>query len=432
MLLLQVKDTKLHDRWLALDSCVVQYLPLVGGGDSPWYVDKDHEWPYQNGSEKAPFVRIHDAVMAAEPNDIIVIAEGIYQEPLVIDKPGLKFHTRNGRRVTLSGGDLLRVVTIDANDGSPVHFNGFIIEDGDSPDNGGGVYCKTGSVDFVDCIIRNHKAANGGGMAIEPGCEVTLTECHIGNNEAAGNGGGIYASGQNTLTIQSCEVFNNTAQADGGGLYGHATIKGTPHYTGDSVCSQFRANTAHQAGGAVYAAEEESSITNCIFSGNRGNTGGAAVLVADSASVSIYQCTFIGNLIVNQGDFGVAIHSQADASVILRNSILWDRDGLELYPMSMISEDPDKPVQYCNIKGASSLLGSTSGLHIIDEDPQFWVSGYWTGDNRWIDGNYRLKNNSPSINAGDPNPDPNNPIDAALDRGGLDHGAYAGTREAGA
>ena len=113
-------------------------------------------------------------------------------------------------------------------------------------------------------------------------------------------------------------------------------------------------------------------VTNCSFSGNR--SGNGAALACDSQG--------------HPSELEVANSILADGG-----GEIWNDDG------SVIS------IRYSDVEGGWEGEGN------IDVDPCFVEAGYWDvngtpeegDDDFWVDGDYRLWEGSPCIDAGDPN-----------------------------
>lgn len=134
------------------------------------------------------------------------------------------------------------------------------------------------------------------------------------------------------------------------------------------------------------------TIINCLIAGNRGdgihmveNLQGNDVQFNE---VNITNCTIVGNM-----KHGICVNHP-----VVVNSIIRD-NGFENNLAQIVSEFP--AVCYSN----SMCL--VSGKGNIDIDPGFVVSGYWANTDEsnkavWIHGDYHLGEQSPCINAGDP------------------------------
>ena len=132
-------------------------------------------------------------------------------------------------------------------------------------------------------ITNGNVPDNGGGILVDDGATLTLTNCTVTGN-IAGAGGGIFLSGNNTVAIYNCIFSTNSATNSGGAIdnetNGTLTING----------SVFTANSASR-GGAIFNNFGTNLLDQCTFSGNSAEDGGAianfdSVLTASGLSVS--------------------------------------------------------------------------------------------------------------------------------------------------
>ena len=108
------------------------------------------------------------------------------------------------------------------------------LQNGNNPttggiDGGGAIYCAGGKLTADDVLIENCKAKYGGGIYLNGSSGMTLTNCHIRNNEVTnGDGGGInfkYGTYSGSYTITGGNISDNKVkmtgsvnQYSGGGL----------------------------------------------------------------------------------------------------------------------------------------------------------------------------------------------------------------------
>ncbi|MBP7049893.1 MAG: right-handed parallel beta-helix repeat-containing protein [Phycisphaerae bacterium] len=281
--------------------------------------------------------------------------------------------------------------------------------------------------------------------------EAILRDCRITGNFAEELGGGIDVFDANSIRVENCTITSNVAGWGGGMSWMDATRV-------ELIRCVFTDNWAWD-GGAVTVYGDSSDIAHpvccayvsgCVFSGNvaSSHAGGFLVCCGDSVLVTeITNCVFEGNSVVNPSS-GIAVRTEGDAKLTLRNSILrnnwcWTKSS----GSPAASDDTTIEATYCNIEGGWSGEGN------IDTDPFYACPGCWNpnaspneeGDNCWVGGDYHLKSQagrwdpssaswvlddvtSPCIDAGDPN----SPIgDEPFPNGGrINMGAYGGTAEA--
>jgi len=160
--------------------------------------------------------------------------------------------------------------------------------------------------------------------------------------------------------------------------------------------------------GGILCSGSSPTISNCLIVGNRAESlfGGGAVYCSDGANPAFDRCTISGNY---GGQAGAGFYGNESRGTFT-NSILWDNLPAEIgFPMFGGTSLPPT-FTYCDL----SL--DTLGAGNMNADPLFASPGYWadasdpaipTGPEGpaaiWVDGNYQLLEESPCIDAGDPN-----------------------------
>ena len=158
-------------------------------------------------------------------------------------------------------------------------------------------------------------------------------------------------------------------------------------------------------------------IRNCLIVGNRcevppiDDPDGGVLYFVDSDSL-VENCTIADN----DGAESDAALRVIDCNVIVTNSIIWDSFRNQV----LVDSGNDPVIVYSGIQGGWSGVGN------IDADPLFVERGIWTDPGRsWLDGDYHLLPESPSIDAGDPDSTPGN--EPEPNGGKVNQGAYGGT-----
>jgi hypothetical protein len=152
-------------------------------------------------------------------------------------------------------------------------------------------------------------------------------------------------------------------------------------------------------------------INNCSFSGNMATEDGGSMYNYSHSSPTVTNCTLTGNRAANGG----GIYNNEYSSPLVTNCILSANHasvlGDEVYNIS--SSDPN--FANCNIAGSGGSLAWNGSLGIdgggnIEVVPFFVAPGYWDPngtsenleDDFWVEGDYRLRENSLCIDAGNP------------------------------
>ncbi|HHT03498.1 MAG TPA: hypothetical protein GX005_04160, partial [Bacteroidales bacterium] len=143
------------------------------------------------------------------------------------------------------------------------------------------------------------------------------------------------------------------------------------------INSEFRNNFSFGRGGAIYGEiSSNAEFANTLFvSNNAGNDGGA--VFASNSIMQFNNCIFYNNY---SGEYGGAIYSTKEETHVI-NSMAWNNKAKKLNP------------QFRNITCNNSIVeGGYYGTDNIDAEPEFIDP-----DNN----DFRLRNNSPALNAGD-------------------------------
>jgi predicted outer membrane repeat protein len=186
------------------------------------------------------------------------------------------------------------------------------------------------AIDFL--TITGGSAEYGGGIGLNAGLSLELSECSLTNNTSGSAGGAIGTSLNDNLTVINCSFINNSYDASAiyvspgdqltviGSTFirnsssaivnnqGNVTVTnctftnnngglGAALNNGGSMtvgsCT-FTNNTCY-AGGAIFDATGTLAVTGSTFSGNSAQTDGGAVYCDAGANLSLTNCTFVGN-----------------------------------------------------------------------------------------------------------------------------------------
>ena len=400
------------------------------------YVDKDAKGKGNGASWANAYTDLQKAIAAAPFGSQIWVAEGTYKPTSKTgdDARGISFKLRNGVAIyggfagnetdldrrdigknrTILSGDInttgnnsdnsYHVVVADYTTSSTI-LDGFTISDGKANsyyynrDNGGGIYAVQSQAVFANLTIQNNNAIdNGGGVYTSAGLN-QFTNVSFFGNTAGDYGGGFYNDSASFLT--NTTFNNNTAKYYGGAVYnaetliveGGAFVNNIAETSGGAVYSSydssfnlidtvFRSNSATSSGGAIYSYDtnNDSTIVNSVFDANTSKLGGA--IYNNQASAVGTNLTFANN----QAESGAAIYSTGNSNdkPTYYNSIFWDNKGTS-NTSPIINSGANTVVRN------SIVQGGYEGLDVIDLNPKFANSDL---------GDFRLKSDSPAINAG--------------------------------
>lgn len=268
---------------------------------------------------------------------------------------------------------------------------------------GGGIYCHSGNPQIIRCKIYNNSAKSGGGVSCsENGSQTRIEKCHIRYNVARSErqsiwGGGGILSDLSSPTISQCLIENN-AGSTGGGIKIHRAHSDV--LIDNCIIQNNEAFEPFWGGGGGIMAECfgcTTTITNSLVTGNTANLeysrGGG--IYASSGNFVISNCTLSGNSAYIGGGMNFF-----NAETLIENCILWDNnvaeDGKEISFLKRTIE-----IQYSTIEG-----GEDGIFPVTEEDIYFWGNGNIDDNPLFVNSyekDFRLSDNSPCIDAGDPN-----------------------------
>jgi len=246
---------------------------------------------------------IQEALNAGNPGETIILADGIYQENLRIDKPFMIKGAGVGKTI-IDGCQAGSAIIIGWNrDNIDVTLTGITVTGGTGTKDridpsptpyvcGGGIFNK-GELTIKNCIISDNAAHCGGGIfnkgaiKLEEGAfiihnaayngggiygiekEIILNGGTVASNEAEQLGGGFYVGYRGRITIQSGTISNNVAKNSGGGIYCRSLLT----MQGGEIFS----NDAFSSGGGIYCSGSASHLNGGSVHNNIARIGAGAV-----------------------------------------------------------------------------------------------------------------------------------------------------------
>jgi len=317
---------------------------------------------------------IQQVIDRAASGDTIVLAEGIY--------PGnISFGNKNVL-VRSADPDDPAIVAATVIDGQG-RYPAFII---------GGQ--QTADAGIAGLTLVNGYSAEGGALKINGASTPVISRCVIRDSRAL-NGGAIWISNA-APAIRQCVIMNCSATLYGGAIrinYASPVIEGC----------QFSGNTA-TSGGAIYiTGGPDASLTcpvikNCIINNNLATNGGGAIYSHNPGNPSVLQCTITDN---SGGSSGGGIWCWGGSNMNISGAIFCNNVATNAPEILIGGAGAASAVNmsYCNVRGLDSNIrivgaSSLSGIGNIDVDPIF------------MDGDWRLSEESLCIDAGNPGYEP--------------------------
>jgi hypothetical protein len=200
-----------------------------------------------------PKKTLNAAIAATQADGIVLVATGIYQENVFINRP---LTLAGGYDVAFTAVDLVASpVTIDAG-GLDVAITAFV------PGPAPRVVLK--AIKVTNGFAGRGMGMGGGGVQVTGVSDLVLEDCTLSGNHATGNGGGVQVNNAK-LTVKRCAIENNTADGNAGG--GIDVNNGTLTVSASTI----RNNRAGQWGGGINTWQSEVTIADTTITGNTPN-----------------------------------------------------------------------------------------------------------------------------------------------------------------
>jgi CSLREA domain-containing protein len=189
---------------------------------------------------------------------------------LVIDKD-LSINNWETDPVTISGNNASRVFLVDDGDNSNainVEIQGVTISDGNPStsaqfrNQGGGIFNRE-NLTISDSTISNNTAINGAGINHDLN-QLTIENSTINDNTSQFFGGGILAGAN--LSVSNSTISSNTAGNSGGGIWFTEPSGGESVLTVNN--STITANITSGNGGGIFNFAGDVIVNNSIIAGN--------------------------------------------------------------------------------------------------------------------------------------------------------------------
>jgi hypothetical protein len=351
-------------------------------------------------------------------NNETILSGDLGVDPVTLN-PLKAYHVFYNTNLGLDSTAVLDGVTISG--GFGVGHQGF----------GGGMYNDRSSPALTNVTFSgNYAETNGGGMA-NSYSNPTLTHVTFSGNRAK-SGGGMYNSGGSSPILTHVTISDNEAFMNEGG--GMSNNSGSSPVLTHVTISGNRASV----GGGMYNSDSSPTLTNVTISGNRaldifpgGGVGGG--IYNFNGSLTLSHVTISGNW----ADYEAGGIYNNQSATTISNSIIWGNSATDEYRLNiaispMLSTFPVisySLIEYSNGSGDNwnAMVGSDGGNN-IDADPKF-IDYQPAIDDPTSNGDYRLRKDSPAINAGNSIDIPNGIItdldgNSRVSGASVDMGAY--------
>ncbi|MDP8201896.1 MAG: T9SS type A sorting domain-containing protein [Candidatus Tenebribacter burtonii] len=292
------------------------------------------------------FDSIQEGLNFASAGDTILVAEGIYFENIIWpDIEDIKVIGVSRESTIIDGNYVNRVIDFD-NDYNIIDENTLLknltIRNGFTQGGGAGIFYHNSKPSLINLIITNNESVFRGGGIMCFNYSHTIIENVIFSNNTASEGGAINCDFSSNALLINCKLLDNISESCGGGIVA-------------------------QGGSNI-------DVYNTLIYNNSATYGGA-VITGEKGTVDLINCTVVAN---NASEIGGAIY--AYGGVDLLNCILWDN--------SIPAIDGFVSATYSDIQEGLVGVGNIDAIPLFN-DP--------------LNGDYHLTENSPCIDAGDPN-----------------------------
>jgi len=297
-------------------------------------------------------------------------------------------------------------------------------------DYGGGLHSDFSQLSLKNSSFSENSAINGGGVHLW-NCDLKVESSLFNKNMVQNESGAIECYFSDTLvfnrpyhlTIEKSQFIENDAAFRSGAIKLEQIESDTSFADIFLDQIEFRANHAERVagllirgnfkefvlsnskfssnktdlwnGGASFTLGCTGQIVNCEFTDNEASLGDpGASGVSGGSYVHYINCTFADNTAGNVG--GLSVHRDGKASIT--NSIFWNNRPNQISVRGIRETDfSELFVNYCDVEFSmdSIEVDTLAELH--------WGTGNITADPLFQDktnGNYRLKDDSPCIDAG--------------------------------
>lgn len=283
----------------------------------------------------------------------------------------------------------------------------------------GGIYGSLGGaiaqgysgISLVDCTFEeNHAMGTAGALYVGSAASAQVTRCTFTRNIGELCAGAIVAFSYSGVTAENCTFTENASLdggSDGGGAIFHEdgllTLTGCtfianqstrggalrPQYTTVRAANCFfQDNYALDYGGTAYSRMSDVVMVNCVVAGSQAAQG--AAFSNSESTLTLANCTIADNTAANGLGVVDVFTASTTKTITFRNCIVWGNAGVGggTDEQQIDTVDGVVTVDHSCIGGWTGSLG---GAGNTGQDPRLQPG----------DSLYRLKADSPCIDAGD-------------------------------
>lgn len=209
------------------------------------------------------------------------------------------FVVANGGNLTLDKLSVQHGKTTGNGGGVSIDFGGTLTVTNSTFSNntatnfGGGIFNNGDTLTVTNSVFSGNRAGSGGGIAGINGALNVTDSTFSGNNTSAGDGGGIF-NNSNTLTVTNSTLSGNNAVGGGGGIYNSGNLLTVTKST-------LSGNHAGGGGGGIFNTNSTLTVTNSAITGNDAVGNGGGIYNSTFLSTNLTNSTLSGNTASIQG-----------------------------------------------------------------------------------------------------------------------------------
>ncbi len=282
----------------------------------------------------------------------------------------------------ISGNNQSGVFLVGLN--ATVSLTGLMIEDGNSPYNGGGGIFNDGALTLVNSTLSGNSSSYGGAVYNDSGT-LTVSNSTIANNSAL-NGGGIFNNQYALVTLDNSTIANNSTAASGQGG-GILNAGGTVRVINSTIADNAAGNNGYANGPA-----------------NGGGIWNNGTLTLTNSTVADNSAAYGGG-IYSSGGFGSS--ATLGNTIVANNSTGGDLLGSFAGDYDLIGDGSDL---------------SSFGIHSLSGNPLLAPLGNYGGPTQTM----ALLPGSVAIGTGDPSQSGSTDQRGSIRGSSVDIGAYQG------
>ena len=346
---------------------------------------------------------IQQAIDAAAAGDTVLVSPGTYVENITFRGKAIVVASEQGPEVTIIDGNRAgSVVTFASGENRNAMLEGFTVRNGANNFSGGGVLIQNSAPSIIGNWIVGNGACSGAGIYSYFSSPLikgnTISRNYVYACSGA-SGLGVYIGGDSAAELIENVITENSGAANGGGVTlfaaGRAVLRS--NVISRNVTWGFSPCTS---GGGIWMVNySQATIVNNLVVGNVAGCGGGFYWAGSSGVTTFVNNTFADNDGAEGSEIAV---SGVDARHAIHNNVIVASGGQTAFYCSNSSSTPSPVVNTSDIFAPNGLayggtcLDQTGLRGNISADPLFAHNAF--GD---VLGDYRLRMDSPAIDAGD-------------------------------